>query len=173
VDFKSTLFRFIKKFGNENLEMPRKSGENYNKNRRKLEKQLEEIERNPKRPAKSSTERSQKCRERQKSARQEAFHPSSTLEPQPSTSTTQIEPEQKEQLETDDIDPNFQTFTPSMEYQCTSPVFTTPLDNECITSQIFTPPMHSEFRQEQEEQREEYIWPETYLQIYKKANVLR
>jgi hypothetical protein len=39
------------------------------------------------------------------------------------------------------FDPNFQTFTPSMEYQCTSPVFTTPLDNECITSQTFTPPM--------------------------------
>jgi hypothetical protein len=140
-----------------------------------LKKQLEEIERNPKRPAKSSTDRSRECRERQKSARQEAFHQSSNLEPQPSTSTPQIELEQQEQLETDDIDPNFQTFMPSMEYQCTSPVFTTPLDNECtsIMSQIFTPPMHSEFREEQEEQREEYIRPETYLHIYKKANVLR
>jgi hypothetical protein len=100
--------------------MPRKSRENYNKNRRKLKKQLEDIERNPKRPAKS-TERSRECRERRKSARQEAFHPSSTLEPQPSTSTARIEPEQQEQMEIDDIDPNFQTFTPSMEYQCTPP----------------------------------------------------
>jgi hypothetical protein len=47
-----------------------------------------------------------------------------------------------------------------MEYQCTSPVFTNPLDNECITSQTFTPPMHSEFRQ-QEQQEEEYIRPVT------------
>jgi hypothetical protein len=76
--------------------------------------------------------KSWECRERQKSARQEGFHPISTLEPQPSTSTANIEPEQQEQMESDDIDPNFQTFTPSMEYQCTSPVFTTPLDNECI-----------------------------------------
>jgi PleD family two-component response regulator len=76
-------------------------------------------------------------------------------------------------MEIDDIDPNFQTFTPSMEYQCTSPVFPTPLDNACITSQTFTPPMHSEFRQEQEQQEEEYIRPETYLQIYNKATVLR
>jgi hypothetical protein len=122
VDFKSTLFRFIKNIGDENLEMLRKSRENYYKNRRKLKKQLEENERNPKRPAKSSTERSRECRERQKSARQEAFHPSSTLEPQPSTSTAQIEPEQQERMEIDDIDPNFQTFTPSMEYQCTCQV---------------------------------------------------
>jgi hypothetical protein len=40
--------------------------------------------------------------------------------------------------------------------------------NECITSQTFTLPMHSEFR-EQEQQQEEYIRPETYLQIYNKA----
>jgi hypothetical protein len=33
--------------------------------------------------------------------------------------------------------------------------------------------MHSEFKQEQEEQQEEYIRPETYLQIYNKAAVLR
>jgi hypothetical protein len=120
--------------------MPRKTRENYNKNRRKLKKQLEEIEKNPKRPAKSSIERSRESRERQKSARQEAFHPSSTLEPQPSTSTAQIEPEQQEQIEIDDIDPNFQTFTSSMEYQCTSPVFTTPLDNECTyyVSNLYT-----------------------------------
>jgi PleD family two-component response regulator len=104
---------------------------------------------------------------------QEAFHPSSTLEPQPSTSTAQIEPEQQEQMETDDINPNFQTFTQSMEYQFTSPLFTTSLDNECITSQTFTPLMHSEFRQEQEEQQEEYIRPKMYLQIYNKATVLR
>jgi hypothetical protein len=56
-----------------------------------------------------------------------------------------------------------------MEHLFTSPVFTTPLDNGCITSQTFTPPMHSEFRQEQEQQQEEYIRPETYLQIYNKA----
>jgi hypothetical protein len=153
--------------------MPRISRENYNKNRLKLKKQLEEIERNPKRPAKLSNERSRECRERQNSARKEAFHPSSTLEPQLSTSTAQIEPEQQEQMNIDDIDPNFQTFTPSMEYQCTSPVFTTPPHNECTTSQTFTPPMHSEFGQEQEEQQEEYIRPETYLQIYNKATVLR
>jgi hypothetical protein len=112
-----------------------------------LKKQLEKIERNPKSPAESSTERS--------------------------TSTAQIEPKQQEQMEIDDIDLNFQTFTPSMEYQCTSPVSTTPLDNECITSQTFTPPMHSEFRQEQEQQQKEYLRPETYLQIYNKATVLR
>jgi hypothetical protein len=153
--------------------MPQKSRENYNNNQRKLKKQLEEIERNPKRPAKSSTEISRECRERQKSARQEAFHPSSTLESQPSTSTAQIEPERQEQMEIDDIVPNFQTFTPSLECQCTSPVFTTPLGNECITSQTFTPPMHSEFKQEQEEQQEEYIRLDTYLQIYNKATVLR
>jgi hypothetical protein len=87
--------------------MPRKSRENYYKNRRKLNKQLEENERNPKKPAKSSKERSRECRERQKSARQEALHPSSTLEPQSNTSTAQIEPEQQEQMEIDDIDPNF------------------------------------------------------------------
>jgi hypothetical protein len=109
--------------------MPRKSRENYNKNGRKLKKQLEENERNLKRPTKSSTERSRKCRERQNTASQEAFHPSSTLEPQPSTSTAQIEPEQQEQMEIDDIDPNFQTFTPSMEYQCTTPVFVLFLTN--------------------------------------------
>jgi hypothetical protein len=133
------------------------------------------MERNPKRPAKLSTERSRGCRNRQNSARQEAFHPSSTLEPQSSTSTAQIEPEQQEQMEIDDIDPNFQTFTPTMEYQYTLPVFTTPLDNECITSQTFTQPMHYEFRQEQkqEQQQEEYIRPETYPQIYNKATVLR
>jgi hypothetical protein len=33
--------------------------------------------------------------------------------------------------------------------------------------------MHSEFRQEQEQQQEEYIRSETYLQIYNKATVLR
>jgi hypothetical protein len=38
--------------------------------------------------------------------RQEAFHTSSTLEPQPSTWTAQIEPEQQEQMEIDDMDPN-------------------------------------------------------------------
>jgi hypothetical protein len=173
VDLKSTLFRFIKKFSDENLEMPRKSRENYNKDQRMLKKQLEEIERNPKRPARSSTEKSRECRERQKSARQEVFYPSSTLEPQPSTSIAQIEPEQQEQMEIDDIDPYVETFTPSMEYQRTSPVFTTPLDNECITSQTFTPPMHSECRHAQEKQEEEYIRPETYLQIYNKATVLR
>jgi thymidylate synthase len=108
VDFKSTLFLFIKKIGDEHLEIPRKSRENYNKNRRKSKKQLEEVKRNPKKPAKSSTERSRECRERQKPARQEAFHPSSTLEPQPSASTAQIEPEQQELMEIDDIDQNFQ-----------------------------------------------------------------
>jgi hypothetical protein len=52
-------FLFLdKKFGDENLEMPRKSREHYYKNRPKLKKQLEENERNPKRPSKSSTERS-------------------------------------------------------------------------------------------------------------------
>jgi hypothetical protein len=78
-------------------------------------------------------------------------------------------------MEIDDIDPNFQTFIPSMKYQCTSPVFTTPLDNECtcIKSQTFTLPMHSEFSQEQEQKQEEYIRPETYVQIYNKATVLR
>jgi hypothetical protein len=50
---------------------------------------------------------SQKCRERRDSARREAFHPSFTLEPQPSTSTAQIEPEQQEQMDIDDIGPNF------------------------------------------------------------------
>jgi hypothetical protein len=87
--------------------MSRKARENYYKNRRKLKKQLEENERNPKRPAKLSTERSRECRERQNSARQEAFDPSSTLEPQPFTSTAQIKPEQQEQMEINDIDPNF------------------------------------------------------------------
>jgi hypothetical protein len=80
-------------------------------------------------PAKSSTERSRECREGQNSARQEAFHPSSILEPQTSTSTAQIEPEQQEQMEIDDIDPNFQTFTPNMKYQCASPVFVLFLKN--------------------------------------------
>jgi hypothetical protein len=159
VDFKSTLFRFIKKIGDENVEMPRKSRENYKRNRRELKKQLEEIERNPKRPAKSSTEMSRECRERQNSARQEAFHPSLTLEPQPSISTAQIEPEQQEQMEIDDIDPNFQTFTPSMEYQCTSPVFTTPLDNECITSQTFTSPMHSELGKNKSNNKKSTLGP--------------
>jgi hypothetical protein len=93
-----------------------------------LKKQLEEIERNPRRAAKSSTERSREWRERQNTASQEAFHTSLTLEPQPSISTAQIEPEQ-EQMETDEIDPNFQTFTPSMEYTCTSPVFVLFLKN--------------------------------------------
>jgi hypothetical protein len=158
--------------------MPRKFKENCNENRRKLRKQLEEIERNPKKPAKSSTERSREYRGHQNSARQEAFHPSSTLEPQPSTSTAQIEPEQQEQMEVDDKDPNVQIFTPSMEYQCTSPVLRTPLDNECITSQTFTLTMPSEFRQEQEEQEQEeqeqeYIGPKTHLQIYNKATLLR
>jgi thymidylate synthase len=68
-----------------------------------LKTQLEEIERNPKRPTKSSTDRSRECRERQNSARQEAFHSSSFLEPKPSTSTAQIEPEQQEQMEIDDM----------------------------------------------------------------------
>jgi hypothetical protein len=105
-NFKSTLFRFIKKIGDENIEMPRKSRVNYNKNQRNLKKQLE-IERNPRRPAKLSTERSRERRERQNSARQEAVPPRSTLEPQPSTITAQIEPEQQEQMEIDDIDQNF------------------------------------------------------------------
>jgi FtsZ-interacting cell division protein ZipA len=78
---------------------------------------------NPKRPAKSSTERSREYSKPQNSARQEALHPSSTLEPQPSTSTAQIEREQQKQMESDDTDPNFRTFTPNMEYQCISPVF--------------------------------------------------
>jgi hypothetical protein len=124
------MFLFLdKRFGGHNLEMPRKSRENYYKNRRKLTKQLEENERNPRRPANSSTERTRECRQRQNSARQEAIHPSSTREPQPSTSTAQIKCEQQEQIEIDDIDPNFQFFTTSMEYQCTSPIFVLFLKN--------------------------------------------
>jgi hypothetical protein len=45
--------------------------------------------------------------------------------------------------------------------------------NVLITSQTFTAAMHSAFRQKQEQQQEEHIRPETYLQIYNKATVLR
>jgi hypothetical protein len=75
--------------------MPRKSRDNYYKNRRKSKGKLEECERNSKRPAPSSTEKSRECRKRQSSARQEAFHSSLTLEPQSANSTANIEPGQR------------------------------------------------------------------------------